>query len=433
MSFFRRLIFLHYLLFAALIFLNSCGSSDADFPNNPGGEDQSPPVAPGDFTAVAISRTEVRLTWSDRSNNETGFHIFESVDNDTSFELIEQVGVDVETTVLYGKSREQDYYYKICAVNEYGSSNFSNISEVSGGALLLTIDTGDSPVLAVAYDPLGDYVVAGCGDFRVRRYSAESGSLIQSSQLHERAVLSVACSPDGRYVASGSQDSTARVRVWDTMEEIVKWTYSDDRMGNVKQVEYNEDGDYLAGLCGNVWIWDAANGDLIDVVGNDNVLSFAFISDSRDLILATNYGLELWQIDGADSALVRYRTSTGNDISVSPDRQYIASTHDKAVLLWKVSGAGEGMSFTFVEPENLSDSDWHTDVVSAVDFSSDGDYLASGDLDGKIKIWRVENFSLETTLDAHDRYAYCLDYSKEGNYLVSGGGEGQVKIWAMFF
>ena len=432
MSSYRRILFLLVMLFALFILLNSCGSSDANLPTNPGSEEQSPPIAPNNLLAFAISLSEIRLTWEDQSTNETGFQIFESVNNDSTFSMVEEVDANMETTVLYGKSREDDYYYKIRAINEYGTSNFSNVAEAAGGALILTIDTGDSPVWSIAYDPLGVYVVAGCGDHKVRRYAVEDGDTLQESRLHEHPLVhSVACSPDGQYIASGSQDHT--VRVWDTIIERVVYTFTNDRLRNVEQLEYSANGNYLVGLSEHIWVWDPYTGNLIEELGPDNVTSFAFVSDTRDLILATNYGLELWQIEGADSALVKHQTTVGRDLAVSPNRDYVATCHDNAVLIWQISGSGADMTFNFIPPDNIGDDDWHSSVVKAVDFSSDGVYLVSGALDGKIKIWRVDDFSLESTLDAHNPYVYCLDCSAEGNYLVSGGGDTKVKIWAIYF
>ena len=41
--------------------------------------DDTPPDAPGDLTAVVQPSGEVRLTWSDNSDNELGFWILRSV------------------------------------------------------------------------------------------------------------------------------------------------------------------------------------------------------------------------------------------------------------------------------------------------------------------------------------------------------------------
>ena len=419
---------------AAPIYFGGCTSSnDPTSPTNPNGGEQSPPLTPGNLVAVAISRIEIRLTWTDRSSNETGFQIFESVSNDTSFEMVLQVGANIVTTVLSPRSREIDYYYKVRAVNDYGFSNFTGVSEVAGGELLMTIDTGDSPVMSVAYDPLGRYVVAGCGDYKVRRYSADTGAPLQESRLHDGMplVLSVTCSPDGRYIASGGQDK--RVKVWDIDESRVVWTFDAADMDQIKQLEYNQDGSRLAGLCGMVRIWDMNDGSVIDDLVVSGAMSFAYISDDQYLVLATNYGLEIWEVGGADVALVKHRTSVGRDIAVSPDRSIVASVFDFNVMLWQVSGTGASSTFTLVSQDNIAPEDRHTDVVYAVDFSSDGVYLASGSRDDKIKIWKVADFSLETTLDAHTTAVNCLDYSNQGNFLVSGGGDTKVKIWAMFF
>ena len=70
----------------------------------------------------------------------------------------------------------------------------------------------------------------------------------------------------------------------------------------------------------------------------------------------------------------------------------------------------------------------HHSVVSAIGFSSDEQWLATGSWDGVIKIWDTANGTLRWTSPAVDAIM-GLAFSPAGRVLVSGGTDGQVRLW----
>jgi WD40 repeat protein len=84
----------------------------------------------------------------------------------------------------------------------------------------------------------------------------------------------------------------------------------------------------------------------------------------------------------------------------------------------------------------------HTDNVSAIAFSPDGEMIASGAggfddaHDASIKLWRVADGELLRTLEGHDDWVYDLDFSPDGSMLLSQGRDGYppnlkvtIKLW----
>lgn len=65
------------------------------------------------------------LTWSDNSDNEDGFSIERSVSGG-SFEVIAQVGADVETYADTTVETGFEYQYRVNAFNEFGYSGYTN-------------------------------------------------------------------------------------------------------------------------------------------------------------------------------------------------------------------------------------------------------------------------------------------------------------------
>jgi phosphodiesterase/alkaline phosphatase D-like protein len=85
-----------------------------------------PPNPPTLLTATAVSSSQINLSWTDNSNNETGFKIEESPNDDQHFTQIDTVGANVTTYSRTGLSANTRYYYRVRAYNGNGNSSYSN-------------------------------------------------------------------------------------------------------------------------------------------------------------------------------------------------------------------------------------------------------------------------------------------------------------------
>jgi predicted phage tail protein len=85
------------------------------------------PTAPTNLTATAVSRSQINLTWTDNSSNETGFKIERST-NGTSFTQIATVGAGVTSYASTGLQKNRTYYYRVRATNGAGDSAYSNVA-----------------------------------------------------------------------------------------------------------------------------------------------------------------------------------------------------------------------------------------------------------------------------------------------------------------
>ncbi|HKO98099.1 MAG TPA: fibronectin type III domain-containing protein [Pyrinomonadaceae bacterium] len=85
------------------------------------------PNAPSNLSAVALSSSQIRLNWSDNSNNEYAFKLYRSLDGITFVEFVKpgpNVTTYTDTTLTSGTT----YYYRVRSYNEAGSSSYSNIA-----------------------------------------------------------------------------------------------------------------------------------------------------------------------------------------------------------------------------------------------------------------------------------------------------------------
>ncbi len=87
------------------------------------------PAAPSNLAATTISTSQINLSWTDNSTNETGFRI-ERCKNATCTNFVEvaQVGANVTTFSNTGLTKNSTYRFRVRAFNTDGNSAYSNIA-----------------------------------------------------------------------------------------------------------------------------------------------------------------------------------------------------------------------------------------------------------------------------------------------------------------
>ena len=107
-----------------------------------GGEGDQP-AAPSELSASVVSSSQINLSWTDNSDNETGFKIERHKYHGDWFSQIATVGADVTTYSDTGFSPTRSYRYRVRAFNDTGHSPYSNDSTAYLGLSESTIDLGD--------------------------------------------------------------------------------------------------------------------------------------------------------------------------------------------------------------------------------------------------------------------------------------------------
>ncbi len=90
----------------------------------------SKPAAPSNLSAVALSSSQVQLSWKDNSNNETGFRIEQRLAGE-AFQQVASLGVGATFFTAGGLSGLTDYEFRVRAVNNAGSSAYSNTASAT--------------------------------------------------------------------------------------------------------------------------------------------------------------------------------------------------------------------------------------------------------------------------------------------------------------
>ncbi|HOZ01671.1 MAG TPA: fibronectin type III domain-containing protein, partial [Candidatus Syntrophosphaera sp.] len=84
------------------------------------------PPAPSNLSAVTISSSQIILSWTDNSPNETGFRIEYRIGTAGTWSEIGSVEENLSAYVSDGLASYMTYFYRVRAYNDYGNSEYSN-------------------------------------------------------------------------------------------------------------------------------------------------------------------------------------------------------------------------------------------------------------------------------------------------------------------
>ena len=124
-----------------------------------------------------------------------------------------------------------------------------------------------------------------------------------------------------------------------------------------------------------------------------------------------------WGLPEGSTARLGKGLISGN-IAYSPDGTRLAVVSSIGIWLYDTA--------TYHEVALLTG---HTDGVTSVAFSSDGNTLASGHSDSTVRLWDVDTGTHTRTLTGHRRAVLSVAFSPDGNTLASGSDDWTVRLW----
>lgn len=237
---------------------------------------------------------------------------------------------------------------------------------------------------------------------------------------------------DGSLVATSTSDS---IIIFDSQSGEIKQilTGASGRLGGFT---WSNSGAYLAAIGeGSVFVWDVSENKLIQTIrGHESGISrFGWLPDDSYLFgLGTEEPDNWWFWDIHSGEVVRkLQAGTVLSVSFSPSQRKLALANITQVTIYDTETLN--LINILAQPERTG---LGFDIGSLI-WSPDETRLATGAINGTIRVWDVESGTILHTWQASDAtvtegplsYVRSLVFSQGGGELFSLRGDGTLRRW----
>jgi WD40 repeat protein len=281
---------------------------------------------------------------------------------------------------------------------------------------------------------------------KIWRISREGVEPLLTLSGHSDPILDIDLNPDESLLATASLDGT--VRIWDiTPSGASEWFTLAAHSDAIYHLGLTSDGKYMltSSLDGTAKVWDLASGIELVSIREDDVPFVGIDISSDGKLLATadsRNTVKIWRLDllASPASVDIMHTITGhtiaqsivnllpglNTVAFSPDNKKLATGGvNGLVKIWDVETGMEDLSV---------DADTNGNGMINLTFSPDGKYLATVSDDIKsnsvVKIWdAIIEDEIFTLTGRTTGRIFDVAISSDGTLMATGGETGALKLW----
>jgi WD40 repeat protein len=190
--------------------------------------------------------------------------------------------------------------------------------------------------------------------------------------------------------------------------------------------DLSKDGSKLitGGGDGKIILWDMKTGDSLKTINSykEPIFDIRFSADeTRAVSCSWDASMKIHDLKtGLRTTYIEFTDNYAayNTIFHPGDIYILSAKLNNVVELWEPDTRTVVRTFT-----------GHTDIVSAVSFSSDGKTLMTASWDGSIRLWDVGSGLMNKKLKGHRGAVYTAVFGSDGKYIYSGGADRTVRVW----
>ena len=360
-------------------------------------------------------------------------------------------------------------------------------------------DDDDGFASPFALSPDGMQLAAGGVTGKVTLWNMDTLEVVYEIDAHPKSLSACAFSPDGRRMVTGADDGLSEVELLDVLS---LWDVeSGYRIATVAEGVkptaccFSPDGQRLASVGAyrnDLTIWNVGIGrELLTLTaGDEKVSACAYSPDGQSFLTSAGSNSKVWDTrtgkerlvlsshngpvhacvyspDGTrvvsaseDMTLKLWDAQTGREVrafaghsravttcTLSPDgKRILSGSLDHTLRLWKVEPAKEVRP----KPESFTDRfrrAWDgfqnrpapLAHVTCCSYSPNGEWIAYGLSDGRMKIarvtsakdgvWKIADLEDATTIHAHEQRVTACSFSPAGEHIVSASEDGRIAVW----
>ena len=306
-------------------------------------------------------------------------------------------------------------------------SGVTDLWDVRTGTLIRTFRRAGGG--SVVFSPDGNTIAAG--DVEIRLWDIRTGTLIHTLEGHS-SVDSIAFSPDGSTIASGGGWYDGTVRLWDAASGALRQTFTGTTVApysiafspNGRRITANRDAE------GAALFWNVSTGELlplqikltapVDLRGSHVAVS----PNGRTVAIGRHDTVWLRSLWAGTAIHNTIRSGYINSIAFSPDGNTIATSDEETVQLWDVSTGTLTRDWNLYTESLIGTLTGHTDWISSVAFSPDGNTIAAGS-HRNFRLWDAATGALQHQYPRtpNDPWIWVnsVAFSPDGNTVATGG------------
>lgn len=277
----------------------------------------------------------------------------------------------------------------------------------------------------ICWSPDGKQLVSVGGDM-VQVWDAQSGDLIANGKS-EFDLQYVSWADSKQDLATTS--ITGGVKLWQIDGEVLK--QRDDVLKHRKfdRIAWAPSGDLLLGVdsSGEFILFDK-NGKERTTKGHRQAITCSSWSpEGRFLATGSEGGrVKIWKATNGELLTTLIADDEVVDVAWNPAKikNEIAVAHSRSISIWDPASS-----------KKIAVMKGHADKVTSIDWSPNGQILASASLDMSIKLWNSNQSTLLGTMQGDqqdyngDKGVTCLKWSPDGSKVAAGGINGSIDIW----
>lgn len=276
----------------------------------------------------------------------------------------------------------------------------------------------------LAFSPDGMWLASASFDNTARIWSMQTGETVHMLMGHSDDLANIAFSPDGQQLATSSDDKS--IRLWDvnTGQPLFPVLYG--HQNKVTGLRFIEDGHYLVstGFDLTLRVWDIESGITLRVLQGHLARVVGLTSSEGHVFSASGDGtVRRWDISLPYQQLVDFKSLEARSVALAPDGHSVAVGFAEGSLrlyslpdvrlLWEQKNAHEKIEERF-----------------SLVFSPDSQFLASSG-NNLVKLWKVQEGTLQQVFQGHQNVVNTVDFSPEGRLLATASDDGQIGLFTI--
>lgn len=298
---------------------------------------------------------------------------------------------------------------------------------------MLVYDSQTSSVTALVYSSEGTLLASGGRDGQVMIHSWDGRSILVQKPQYHAAIAALAFHPQNLTLAVGGENGWSLYRtsegdIWRPFGPMMPIPTSDlaflDRSTLVVGL-----GDRLEPRPGQLELWDFPRGRKIEPSHIASLGLRAIAVAPRKSMVAWSAPVRfvnLWDVRRQDPITVTVGSGPIMDIALHPTAALLAVACDWLVRVYDLNGTRNLSNL----PEKHA-LKGHKGQVLCVQFSPDGETLATASRDRTVRIWDVASGQLIRWWDGNMGGVTSLAFSPDGTRLAAGGDAGTIVVWDM--